>query len=102
MPIDLLGHVVEFALGPIFLALHLPELPAILGEYGQVVQLLAAGDLGALISAVVEGRLGLATRSLSSLLGTLVWVAVIGSLLGGGIGELGELGGAGELLELFG
>lgn len=80
-----------------FLPFHIPDLGAAVGDVGQIIELVFAGDLSAAVNGLLEGQFDAGTKTLASLVGTLVWLAVIGSLLG----EFGELGGAAEVLELI-
>ena len=100
MALDVLGHVIQFALGPIALVLHLPELGTVLGDYSQLLQLALGGEVGVALDSLLGGEFAAGTETLASLVGTLVWAAVVASLVGElGLGELGEIG---ELFELFG
>jgi hypothetical protein len=97
MAIDIFAHLLEFVLGPIFLLLYLPELNVALGDVSQLLNMVIGGNVNEAITQILDGQFDVGTRTLSALIGTVVWVAVAASV----VGEVGELGGAGELLELF-
>jgi hypothetical protein len=98
MAIDVLAHLLEAALGPIFLLFHVPELGAAVGDAGQLLDLALSGDVAAAVDGLLQGQYDVGTKTLASLVGSLLWIGVVGSLFG----ELGELGELGAVLELFG
>ena len=98
MVIDLLAHVLEFVLGPLFLLFHIPELGAAIGEMSSLIELATTGDVALLAETLLSGEHGLATRTLASLGGTLAWIA----LVAGAVGGFGELGEVGDVLDLLG
>lgn len=97
MAVDLLAHLLEAVFGPLFLLAHLPELGAVAGDAGTLANLVLSGDLQPALDRLLSGEFDAGTKTLASVVGTVAWVAVVGSLLG----EVGEFGGALELVELF-
>lgn len=98
MAFDVLAYALEFVLGPLFLLLHVPDLPAMFGEFGELAELASGGDVALVVENFVAGQYDVTGKTLTSLLGTLVWVG----LIAGTVGEFGELAEMGELLEVFG
>lgn len=94
--VDLLAHLLEFLLGPLFLLLHLPELGVAGGDLLELALLLLAGDVGLLLEGLLAGEFGVGTRTLASGAGGLLWLVALAAVLGD-VGELGVL----ELFELL-
>jgi hypothetical protein len=92
MALELLALVVEFVFGPLFLLGHLFEAPAVLGNAGHLFGVLANGGVEAFLVALAGGEFGLATRALASGAGTLAWLALAATALGG-LGDVADLDG---------